>query len=143
MSRARHHGTITTKDGHVDKYRTSIPESGLGPVQNTQAWGTSTAYERYGKPRGQHETEAHGLGPQHPQEPEDRHAANYDNDTPKDWRVGFGKGNVESSEGKPGYVPNFRAPHGHESYRDGSVEDQRGQPPLRHASPQGRQRPPR
>jgi len=119
-------GKITTRSGHVDKHRHSI--SGI-KAEETQKWGQETAYSRYGVPRGQHETEAHGLGPQHPQEPEDKHGPTYDNDCTKDWRVGFGKGSVESSEEKPGYVKSFRVPHG-DDHRHDSVEDQGG-PPLR------------
>jgi len=53
----------------------------------------------------------------------------YKNDCVKDWRVGFGKGSVESAEGKPGYVKGYRVPDG-DHHRDDSVEDQGG-PPLR------------
>ena len=34
--------------GSVDKYRRSIPGSGLGRVEGTSVWGSRTAEERYG-----------------------------------------------------------------------------------------------
>ena len=126
---------IRAKDGHVDKYRREIPDSGLGHVRNTQTWSTQKAFERYGAPSGQHETEARGLGPQHPQAPEDKHDAAYANDTPNDWRRGA---NETAEHGPESYTPNFRSPTGHASYRDSSVEDQHGQPPLRHHTKQPR-----
>jgi hypothetical protein len=114
-------GKITTRSGHVDKHRHSI--SGI-KAEETQKWGQETAYSRYGKPSGQHETEARGVGPQHPQQPENRHDVNYDNDT-----SGWIRAEGETGEKRPNYIKGYRVPDG-DDHRDGSVEDQGG-PPLR------------
>src|SRR5262249_27205316 len=109
-------GKITTRPGHVDKHRHSI--SGI-KAEETMKWGQQTAYERYGMPRGQHETEARGIGPQHPQTPADKHDANYDNDS-----SGWVRGEGEPEETGPTLVRGYSAPRGDQS-------GDRGGPPLR------------
>jgi hypothetical protein len=93
--------------GNVNKHRTSM--SGLKGAQETEKWGRSTARERYGSLKYQHGAPA----------PEDRHApqklgdANnlqgpgYANIHREDWVRGFGKGGVESAEGKPNFRRGF------------------------------------
>ena len=113
-------GKITTQPGHVDKHRHSI--SGI-KAEETMKWGQQKAYERYGAPRGQHETEARGLGPQHPQAPEDKHDASYNNDA-----SGWVRAEGEDATTRPGYVGGYRAPRGDQS-------GDRGGPPLRKGDP--------
>ena len=104
-------GKITTRPGHVDKHRHSI--SGIKAEEESK-WGQQTAYERYSMPRGQHETEAHGLGPQHPQAPEDRHEKNYDNDT-----SGWLRAEGEDATTRPGFVKGYTAALGEPGTRGG------------------------
>jgi hypothetical protein len=88
--------------GNVDKYRRTY-SSGIKAV-NEETWGRNTAYERYGKPEFLHGApnppDRHG-----PQHPENQHGPGYENRTSNDWRRGFGKGGVESAEGKPNFAP--------------------------------------
>src|SRR5262249_14628890 len=98
----------------MDKFkgRVGIPgHKELGPILNESAHGEMVASRRYGGG-----TRHPDMGPVPSNKPQKLGDANnqqgnyYDNDTRKDWRVGFGKGGAESAEGKPSYVPNFRAP---------------------------------
>jgi hypothetical protein len=94
--------------GNVDKNRYSRP--GIGKVVEEQKWGRAKAEERYGQ------LKYRDGAPR----PEDRHApqklgdANnlqgpgYSNIHQKDWVRGFGKGGVESAEGKPNFHPGFK-----------------------------------
>ena len=87
--------------GNVDKHRQSY-SGGVKAVEE-QKWGRDTARERYG-PLKQPDTTA--VDHSQPQKLGDRNnlqAPNYDNRTPNTWVRGFGKGGVESAEGKPGY----------------------------------------
>jgi hypothetical protein len=92
----------------VDKrHRTSM--SGI-KVMEDSSWGLSKARERYGSLKYQ------DGAPR----PEDRHApqklgdANnlqgpgYANIHRKDWVRGYGKGGVESAEGKPNFAPGYK-----------------------------------
>jgi hypothetical protein len=78
------------------KARTGIPDAGskLKGVTNSEEWGAAKAVERYGQgvrtfppPQDAHR----------PQAPEYKQGPAHDNDTPNDWRRGFGM--------KPTFVP--------------------------------------
>ena len=100
------------------KARTHI--DGVGRVSNTSAWGEAKATERYG---GTTRTFPAPPDDCYPQKLGDRNnlqdSPRYQNDTPNNWLRGAG----ESAEGKPNYVPGYRAPHGEPGDRGG--------PPLR------------
>jgi hypothetical protein len=95
---------IGTKEGHIDKYRRAIPGSGLGHVVNTEAWGTATAYSRYGVPQTPNTRPPDQSGPQRLGDPNNLQGPKYHSDTPNDWRRGAG----ESAEGKPNFIPGHR-----------------------------------
>ena len=96
--------------GNVHKDRYS--REGVGKVVEEQKWGRAKAEERYGK------LEYRDGAPR----PEDKHAPqrlgdannlqgpNYVNRTPNNWLRGFGKGGVESAEGKPNFQAGIRRP---------------------------------
>lgn len=62
---------------------------------DTMKWGKDTARERYGKP---HEPTLSQKSDEAPQCPEDKRAADYDNNTPDNWLRG-----MPSAEGKPSF----------------------------------------
>src|SRR5262245_60054317 len=93
---------------NVDKHRYS--RDGVGKVVETQKWGRATAEERYGPlqfrdgaPRPPDRSE-----PQFKQT--DGRGADWRDNTAKDWRVGFGKGGVESAQNKPNFQAGIRRP---------------------------------
>src|SRR5262249_42692624 len=102
----------------VDKCRTGIPGSGLGPVVNRTAWGETKAVERYGVPRSPNMIPEDACYPQKLGDPNNLQGPRSGID-PSDWRRGGGQG----GESRPGYVPGYRAPHGEPGDRGG--------PPLR------------
>jgi hypothetical protein len=84
----------------VDKrHRTSM--SGI-KVETTQTWGVNTASKRYGKLDYRDGAPA-AKSTSQPQDRVDKHGPGYANEVAKDWRRGFGKGGVESAEGKPDF----------------------------------------
>ena len=88
--------------GNVNKHRTSM--SGL-KVQEESKWGAQKAVERYGR------LDQPGTRPpdmSYPQFRQDQRGPDWKDDYPSDWVRGFGKGGVESAEGKPGYVPGYK-----------------------------------
>ena len=87
--------------GNVDKYRRGY-SAGIN-AKNESVWGHNTASERYGPLK---QPDATAVDHSQPQKLGDRNnlqAPNYDNRTPNTWVRGFGKGGIESAEGKPGY----------------------------------------
>jgi hypothetical protein len=95
----------------IDKSRTGIPgHSKLSKVVNQHSWGENAAVKR-GYCKGTEVTHgfARGIGPQEPQAPEDQHGPKYDNDVKDGWLRG---GGPNQAEGRPGYAPSYRAPHG-------------------------------
>jgi hypothetical protein len=94
---------------YVDKRRTGIPgHPKLKGVMNSQAWGEDAAVKRgYCKGTEVHDGPAKGNAPYGPQFKQDQRADRQSfNDTPNDWRRG------NNAEGRPGYAPGYRAPHG-------------------------------
>ena len=113
-----------------EKYRTGIPGTGLGKVVNESAWGEATATKRYGYGT-QHPDMGHGdYNKNMPQDPVNKPSDRRYNDVAQSSYLRGGP--KESAQGKSNYTPNFHG--GSASYRDDSVEDQRGQPPLREGS---------
>src|SRR5262249_34884 len=90
--------------GNVDKHRRSM--SGL-KVEETEKWGTSKAYQRYGKPQYLHGAPSppDRSMPQGCGDPwsAGQRGPDWADDHPKDWVRGFGRNGVESAEGKPGF----------------------------------------
>jgi hypothetical protein len=94
--------------GNTNKHKSSY-SNGVKAVEE-QKWGRSTARERYGSLEYQNGAPA----------PADRHApqrlgdANnlqgpgYVNRHRNDWVRGFGKGGIESAEGKPNFQPGYK-----------------------------------
>jgi K+-transporting ATPase c subunit len=74
--------------------------SGL-KVEETEKWGSRTAYERFGKPQYLHGAPRpeDRSGPQKLGDSNNLQGNRYDNDVRNDWRRGAG----ESAEGKPGF----------------------------------------
>lgn len=89
--------------GNVDKHRQSY--GGMKGVVEESKWGRSVAEKRYGK-LDQPNTRPKDTS--FPQFKEDQRGPDWADDTSNDWRRGFGKGGVESAEGRPGYVPGYR-----------------------------------
>src|SRR5262249_62012361 len=81
--------------------RTGIPGvKGLGSVVNESAWGTATADRRYGRlPQVDMRPKDMSM----PQFKQDGRGPDWADDHPNDWVRGFGKGGIESAEGKPGF----------------------------------------
>jgi len=100
--------------------RTGIPDAGpkLKGVTNSEEWGARVAVERgYGPGVRTFSPSSDRL--QKPQDPVDKHSANYDNDA-----SGWVRAQGETAERRPeGFTPGYRAPHGEPGTRDG--------PPLR------------
>ena len=96
----------------VDKTRTGIPgHPKLKGVQNTSAWGESAAVQRgYCKGTEVHDEPAKGPAPYGAEfkvdQREDRQSFN---DVKDGWLRG---GGPSGAEGRPGYAPSYRAPHG-------------------------------
>jgi hypothetical protein len=91
----------------VDKTRSTY--CGMKGVVNSEAWGADKATERYGGGTRVHDGHARAVGGQAPQAPEDKHDTKYDNDVKDGWLRG---GGPKGAEGRPGYSPSHRAPHG-------------------------------
>jgi len=97
--------------GNINKHRTTY--SGGVKAVETEKWGRDTARERYGAatnatfgpPPIQNK-------PQRLGDPNNLQGPGYDNIHREDWVRGFGKGGVESAEGKPGYVPGYKGKRG-------------------------------
>jgi hypothetical protein len=102
----------------VDKTRTGIPGSGLGPVVNRSAWSEKTATERYGGSTKTFPAPKDACYPQRLGDDNNLQGPRSLID-PSDWRRGGGG----TAENRPGYVPGYRAPHGEPGDRGG--------PPLR------------
>ena len=86
--------------GNVDKYRRSM--SGLR-VTNAETWGRNTAAERYGAPQSPDMKPKDASAPQKLGDATNLRAPDYDPNHPQDWVRGFGKGEIESAEGKPNF----------------------------------------
>jgi hypothetical protein len=84
------------------RHRTSM--SGV-KVMEESSWGLSKARERYGVLR---QPDMRPKDTHAPQFKEDQQGPGYSNIHKKDWVRGYGKGGVESAEGKPGYVPGYK-----------------------------------
>jgi hypothetical protein len=90
----------------VDKrHRTSM--SGI-KVMEDSSWGLSKARERYGSLKQPDMRPKDVHAPQKLSDATNLQGPGYSNIHRKDWVRGFGKGGVESAEGKPGYVPGFK-----------------------------------
>src|SRR5262249_12149579 len=89
--------------GNVDKYRRSM--SGLR-VTNAETWGRGTARARYGGldyDNASPPPPKDASAPQKLGDPTNLRAPDYDPNHREDWIRGFGKGGIESAEGKPGF----------------------------------------
>ena len=89
--------------GNVDKYRRTY-SNGV-KAQNEGVWGRDTARERYGQID---QPNTRPADQSYPQFRQDQRGPDWKDDHPSDWVRGFGKGGVESAEGKPGYVPGYK-----------------------------------
>ena len=97
---------------YVDKTRTGVPgHPKLKGVMNSQAWGADAAVKRgYCKGTEVHNEPAQGIAPYGPEDRQNQRADRQTyNDVAPDWRRAMGP---RGAEGKPGYVPGYRAPHG-------------------------------
>src|SRR5262245_18135296 len=90
--------------GFADKHRYTYSK-GVKAVEESK-WGASKARERYGQldydnaslPPPKDATAPQKLG-----DPTNLRAPDYDPNHGEDWVRGFGKGGIESAEGKPGF----------------------------------------
>ena len=89
--------------GNVDKHR--MKYSGGVKAVETEKWGRDTARERYGGTAKTFSRPEIQNKPQKLGDPNNLQAPGYDNIHAKDWVRGFGKGGVESAEGKPNFRP--------------------------------------
>jgi len=89
--------------GNVDKHRTTY--SGGVKAVETEKWGRDTARERYGKLEQPDMRPPIANKPQRLGDPNNLQGPGYDNIHREDWVRGFGKGGVESAEGRPGFRP--------------------------------------
>jgi hypothetical protein len=89
--------------GNVDKYRREY-SAGIN-AKNESVWGGNTARERYGQPEYQNGAPAPAdkHAPQRLGDANNLQGPGYANKHRNDWVRGFGKGGIESAEGKPGY----------------------------------------
>ena len=87
--------------GNVNKHRTSY-SNGVKAVEE-QKWGRDTARERYGALKQPDTTAVDRSQPQKLGDANNLQDPSYNNRHRNDWVRGFGKGGVESAEGKPGY----------------------------------------
>jgi hypothetical protein len=95
--------------GNVDKNRYSRP--GIGKVVEEQKWGRAKAEERYGPLKYREDGAPRPEDVHAPQKLGDANnlqGPGYSNIHQKDWVRGFGKGGVESAEGKPNFHPGYK-----------------------------------
>jgi hypothetical protein len=92
--------------GNKDQYRHGYT-SGV-KADNQAVWGRETAPNRYGPLKFAKDSPPPPEDRSEPQFRQDQRGPNWQDDTASDWRRGFGKGGIESAEGKPGYVPGFK-----------------------------------
>jgi len=100
--------------GNVDKYRRTY-SSGV-KAQNEGVWGRDKAIERYGR---LDQPDTRPADQSYPQFKTDQRGPDWRDDAPNTWVRGFGKGGIESAEGKPNFTPGYRAPHGEPGDRGG------------------------
>jgi len=85
--------------GNVDKHRRTY-SNGVRAMEESK-WGADKARERYGALKTDMKPPKDTSFPQFKEE---QRGPDWADDVANDWRRGFGKNGVESSEGKPGYV---------------------------------------
>jgi hypothetical protein len=89
--------------GNVNKHRVKL--EGLGRVVETSKWGADKAISRYGK-LDQPNTRPKDMS--YPQDKIDQRGPDWQDDHPKDWVRGFGKGGREDATGKPNFDRAYR-----------------------------------
>jgi hypothetical protein len=87
--------------GNANKHRSSY-SNGVKAVEESK-WGRDTARERYGVLKQPDMTAVDRSQPQKLGDANNLQDPSYNNTHRKDWVRGFGKGGIESAEGKPGY----------------------------------------
>jgi hypothetical protein len=94
--------------GNMNKHRTSY-SGGVKAVEE-QKWGRAKAEERYGplKFRDGAPAAPDNHAPQRLGDVNNLQGPNYLNRSPDNWVRGFGKGGVESAEGKPNFQPGYK-----------------------------------